>query len=262
MQELSFNEDYKNNKFNIEILNKKNFTLFRIKNFLDENSYEFMSNSFPEIDSKRLAGYDLEKRNYKYTLISTDADYQQLLDKNDRLQMIHNAIFSKKFFNYFYENLKTEFLKTRAKDLKFFIKLLKPKTLKSHHNIFKNFFYTYIRRQIEYSSIFNKGKIVPHTDGRSKLLSLLLFFPKGIEGENEIGTTFWDSEKKNLNNEHLKDLQKENDFKKNNTVLTKLDFTKYHLYGFIRNDKSWHSVEPFDLGKDYIRRSININFYF
>ena len=76
-----FNEDYKNNKFNIEILNKKNFTLFRIKNFLDENSYEFMSNSFPEIDSKRLAGYDLEKRNYKYTLISTDADYQQLLDK-------------------------------------------------------------------------------------------------------------------------------------------------------------------------------------
>ena len=28
MKELSFNQDYENNKFNIEFLNKKNFTFF------------------------------------------------------------------------------------------------------------------------------------------------------------------------------------------------------------------------------------------
>ena len=87
-----------------------------------------------------------------------------------------------------------------------------------------------------------------------------MFFPEGREGEDKIGTTFWDSEEKNLNNEHLRGIE-ENKFKENTKVLTKLDFKKFDLYGFIRNAKSWHSVEPFNLGDNYVRRSININFY-
>lgn len=262
MKELLFNQNYQNEKFNIEFLYKKNFTLFRIKNFLDESSYQFLKKSFPEIDSKRLSNSNLEKRNYKYTIISTDRDYENMLKKNENLKIIHDSFFSKKFYNYFYKNLKVEFLKSRSDDLKFFFKLLKPKTLDFSGSNVKNFFFTYIRRQIEYSFIFNNGKIVPHTDGRSKLLSLLMFFPEGLDGEKEIGTTFWESNIKNLNNEHLKNNEREKKFKENNKILTKLPFSKYDLYGFIRNSKSWHSVEPFYLGKDYIRRSININFYF
>lgn len=261
MEELLFNQDYQNNKFAIEFINKKNFSIFRIKNFLDENSYEFLNNSFPKIENQRLSNFNLEKTNYKYTIISTDKDYNQLIEKNKNLRKIHEAIFSKKFYNYFYKNLKKEFLKSRSQDLKFLFKLLKPKILNFSDSKLKNFFCTFIRRQIEYSFIFNNGKIVPHTDGRSKLLSLLLFFPEGRDGEKEIGTTFWDSDKKNLQNEHLLDPQKEEIFKKNSKVLAKLDFNKYDLYGFIRNAKSWHSVEPFNLGKNYVRRSININFY-
>ena len=260
MSELFFNQDFQNNKFNIEFLNKKNFTLFKIKNFLDSETYEFLNKSFPKIDNKRLNNFSLKKNNYKYTIISTDQDYTYLLKKNENLQKIHNAIFSKKFYEYFYKNLRYEFLRSRSEDLKFLLKFLKPKSLNFSKNYFKNFFYTYIRRQIEYSYIFNKGKIVPHTDGRSKLLSLLMFFPEGREGEDKIGTTFWDSEEKNLNNEHLRGIE-ENKFKENTKVLTKLDFKKFDLYGFIRNAKSWHSVEPFNLGDNYVRRSININFY-
>lgn len=261
MSELYFNKDYQNNIFNVEFLNKKNFTIFKIKNFLDYKTYEFLDKSFPKIDEERLNNFNLEKNNYKYTIISTDQDYKELLEKNKRLQKIHNSIFSKKFYEFFYKNLEVEFFDSRSKDLKFLIKLFKPKTLNLSKNYFKNFFYTYIRRQIEYSYIFNKGKIVPHTDGRSKLLSLMMFFPEGREGEDKIGTTFWDSEEKNLNNEHLRDA-KEKKFKENTKVLTKLDFKKCDLYGFIRNSKSWHSVEPFNLGENYVRRSININFYF
>jgi hypothetical protein len=262
MNKLWFNQNFQNKTFNIEFLNKKNFYLFRITNFLDENSYDFINKSFPKIDNKKLANFDLEKNNYKYTIMSTDENYKEMIEKDERMQTIHSAIFSNFFFNYFYENLKIELLKSRTDDLKFFLKLLKPKTLHLNQGYLKNFFYTYIRRHIEYSYIFNGGKIVPHTDGRKKLLSLLLFFPEGREGEKDIGTTFWDSNKKNLNNKHLRDSQKENEFKKNNKVMTKIDFNKYDLYGFIRTAKSWHSVEPFDLGKDYVRKSLNINFYF
>lgn len=262
MKKLFFNKNYENNKFNIEFLYKKNFVLFKINNFLDFDSYEFIKNSFPQIDKKVLDDNDLNYTNYKYTIMSSDENYKRLLNKDFRLQIIHDAIFSKKFFNYFYENLKIEFFKSRAKDLKFFFKLLKPKNINSKDNFFKNLFYTNINRHIEYSYIFNKGRIVPHTDGRKKLLSLMLYFPEGKEGEEEIGTTFWDSNKKNLRNKHLKDVNKEKKFKRDNKILTKLDFKRYDLYGFIRTSKSWHSVETFDLNKDYVRKSLNINFTF
>ena len=36
------------------------------------------------------------KMNYKYTIISTDKDYNQLIEKNKNLRKIHEAIFSKK----------------------------------------------------------------------------------------------------------------------------------------------------------------------
>ncbi len=260
MKKIIFNQNYENNIFNIEFLNRKNFVIFKIKNFLDEDSYKFIKKSFPPIESNRFDDFDLDYYNNKYNITSTDEHYKNLLDNNENLQIIHNAIFSNKFFNYFYENLKIEFLKSRATDLKYLIKLLKPKITDLSKNYLKNFFCTHISRQIEYSYIFNKGKIVPHTDGRYKLLSLLIFFPEGREGERDLGTTFWDSKKKNLRNKHLREPQKEREFKESSKVLTKIDFNRYDLYGFIRTARSWHSVEPFDLGKNYVRKSLNINF--
>ena len=260
MKKLIFNKNYENNVFNIEFLNKKNFTIFKIKNFLDKDSYKFIKESIPMVESNRLNNFDLDYLNNKYNISSTDEHYKNLLKDNKRLQIIHDEIFSKKFFDYFYNNLKIEFLKSRVTDLKYLIKLLKPKIEDLSKNYLKNFFYTHISRQIEYSYIFNKGKIVPHTDGRYKLLSLLIFFPEGREEENEIGTTFWDSKQKNLRNKHLRDPQKEKYFKEHSKVLTKIDFNKYDLYGFIRTARSWHSVEPFDLGENYVRKSLNINF--
>ena len=76
------------------------------------------------------------------------------------------------------------------------------------------------------------------------------------------GYSFWDSKIKNLNNYHLTDVNDEIKFKNKNKILTKIPFEKFHLYGFIRNEYSWHSVESFNMNTEYIRKSININFNF
>ena len=34
----------------------------------------------------------------------------------------------------------------------------------------------------------------------------------------------------------------------------------FNYSGFVRNDRSWHTVEPINIQEDYVRRSININF--
>jgi len=130
-------------------------------------------------------------------IISTDEHYKQMIEKNERLQIIHSVIFSIFFFYSLYENLKIELLKSRVKNLIFFVKLLKSKILHLNQSYLKNFFYTHICRHIEYLYIFNKGKIVPHTDGRKKLLLFLFFFPEDRKGENDIRTTFWVSNKEN-----------------------------------------------------------------
>ena len=50
-------------------------------------------------------------------------------------------------------------------------------------------------------------------------------------------------------------------FKKNSKELFKTSFKSNNLYGFIKNENSWHSVESVNVSENYIRKSVNINFY-
>mgnify|MGYP001411914613 CR=1 FL=1 len=259
---MYFSENYKNNKFEINFINTNKYLIFKIPHFLNKENYEILKNNFPKIDKDRLKKFDIKKNNYKYRILSEDADYEKLLERNFHLREFHNEIFSKNFFSYFFVNLKKQFFLSRKNDLRFLFKLIKPKSLDKTTSLFK----TFVKRQIEYSYIFNGGKIVPHTDSRSKLLSLMLYFPEAEEENNfndierGSGTLFWNSDIKNLNNEHLTNTFDEKEFKKKSKKLFNIPFEKYHLFGFIRNEYSWHSVEKFDIREDYIRKSININF--
>jgi hypothetical protein len=51
-------------------------------------------------------------------------------------------------------------------------------------------------------------------------------------------------------------------YMRENKLVYKTSFEKYHLYGFIRNDLSWHSVDNILMDSEYLRRSINININF
>ena len=114
----------------------------------------------------------------------------------------------------------------------------------------------------------NMSYIVPHTDSGEKLLSLMIYFPeyenldsKFYSKEINYGTSFWDSKINNFNNVHQEGSLRDN-FKQNSQKLLRPKFTGNKLIGFLKNPYSWHSVEPIDVHDNYIRKSININFYF
>ena len=85
----------------------------------------------------------------------------------------------------------------------------------------KNFsIFSKYRITIQYSYILNGGKIVPHPDAGDKILTLLLFFPQYQNNEIykkkelKYGTTFWESNFKNLKDKHLRNLDDQKEFKK------------------------------------------------
>ena len=80
--------------------------------------------------------------------------------------------------------------------------------------------------------------------------------------EMGIGTTFWDSEINNNNNNHIEEHEKLEDFYKNSNIMYKSLFQKNSIVGFIKNQYSFHSVEPINVHKNYIRKSININIWY
>ena len=65
MNKITFNKNYEKNKFNIKFLNKEKFLIFKLENFLNKESYNFINNSFPKIDNNRLSIFNLKENNYK-----------------------------------------------------------------------------------------------------------------------------------------------------------------------------------------------------
>ena len=92
-------------------------------------------------------------------------------------------------------------------------------------------------------------------------MSLLLYFPDKELSDNQVnnlGTTFFNSNESDLANKKIINKDEADDFRKRNSSFT-LPFKKKSLFGFIKSHKSWHSVEPIDIDKNFIRKSININ---
>jgi len=50
--------------------------------------------------------------------------------------------------------------------------------------------------------------------------------------------------------------------KKKKSKILKVPFKKKNLYGFIKNNLSWHYVNEINVDQSYIRKSINININF
>ena len=126
----------------------------------------------------------------------------------------------------------------------------------------KNIFFNDVSVGFQISYIENGGKIVPHTDSISKLLSLMVYFPDNSEeNEEDFGTVFYRYNKVNYNNKHLEDEEDLIDFKRNAKIIYKSPFQSINkIYGFIKTDKSWHSVDEINASSNYLRKSININF--
>lgn len=249
----------------IKFLKKNNFDVFCIENFLDNKVYEDIKKNLPDLDLNKFSSKFTI--NGKLGLQPGDGKYEEYILSNQILKNLHDKIFEKKFLKKFMKLFFLRILKSRITDFNYFLKILIRKNKFINYQGYKKtiidkFLYNHIVASIQYSYMYNNSKIVPHTDSRAKLISLMLYFPdENLSEKNamSLGTTFYDSKAKNLNNIHLSDEIDEKDFKSKNITALTLPFKPYNLYGFIRNDKSWHTVEKINMHKNFVRKSININ---
>jgi len=236
--------------------------IFKTENFLDNNLYEKIRFNFPEIP-KDYTDYD----NLKFGFSNVSDHYKSIIKTNSYLRELHDLVYSKEFFEFFYNSLFTKILLARKDNFLHLFKLLRPakfiKDQEERINFFKKIFYNKIKIGISFSYIKNGGFIVPHTDGIGKLISLMIYFPDTeLLEESELGTNFYNHKAPNYQNKHLKG-KNFDEFYKKAELIYKSKFDRNNLYGFIKSNYSWHSVSKINFGnKDYLRKSININFYF
>lgn len=241
----------------IEFLKKNNFLIYKIENFLDQEFYNKIKINFPEVNSNQI---DLKenfgKVSFKFSeLIFENNEQKSILQELDKL------IMSKNFFRFFIKNF---FFKNAFMQNGFFrkIKYLRYPIKDLNYRSLTDSFFSKISVSYKFSLIKNNGGIVPHVDAQRKYLSLMLYFPDEEKKEIEYGTTFWNCSTRNHENKHISEIEKIKSFKKSSEIEFKTPFNKNCLYGFSRNDLSWHTVEPINISDNYVRKSININFYY
>jgi len=235
----------------IDFISKKK-KIFRINNFLDSKIINQIYKSFPEIDKNQLT---LDKNFGKYHIKNDQ------IEDNNELKDFKNIIFSKLFFNFFTE----KFFFTNAffqKNLLRTIKYLRKPVSYDEKKYLPNFLFSKLKVSYQFSFIKNMGGIKPHVDAQTKYLSLMLYLPDKKYNDYEYGTTFWDSDIQSYTGAHIENVNEASNFKKNAKILYKTPFVSNVLWGFVRNNQSWHSVEPIFVNDNYIRKSININFIY
>lgn len=251
----------------IQYLSRGEFDIFKIDNFISKNIFEKIRSNLPDLKLS-----DVDKKyiiNKKIGLQPFDGLYEKIILSNTVLKELHDEFFNIFFLKKIKNLFKKEIVRSRLNDINYLSKLLirKDKFLikNKHKNLLEKILFNHIYPSIQYSFMYNGSKIVPHTDSKSKLISLMLYFPDdNIKYEDRItlGTTFYDSSKKNMNNKHLENPEDEIKFKKESKKILTLPFEGCNLYGFIRTSKSWHTVETIKRDEEFIRKSININLLF
>lgn len=240
----------------INFIQKKPFFIFEIENFLSNEQYEIIEQNFPIVQKRELIDAD----NNKFFFDNYSNTYKS--QKNNRCIQLLEKIFNDDFFLELYRKVQKEIIISRKNSIStlypFFRKVRIVKENKQK-NFFEKFIYSNLKYTYQFSYMYKDGFIVPHTDSKAKILSIMLYFPKKDQENLKIGTTFYNCKIKNFNNksEIFKE-NKDNFYKNVNDQLT-LPFSKKNLYCFIKSDSSWHSVEKLDIPENDIRRSININ---
>lgn len=140
-------------------------------------------------------------------------------------------------------------------------------------NPLKNFVNRYllhkhlVTQTVEFSLLGNGSFLVPHTDSRNKLITMMMYFPEPQQVDSpEYGTVFHDfsddhrSKYENFANQHYTETHFP-DFYQDQKEIFRTTFSPDKAFGFLKNAYSWHSVPPITLRDGEHRRSINVNVY-
>jgi len=241
-------------------LNKKTylsnefFHLFEIDNFLPEDQYTSLLNSFPS--DKYFIGSD--NTFGKDTFSCKDKNFKNFLDENKNWKFLFEAFNNIKFlksafFSSLIPNLKSRglgALKIWTLDKKKIPFLLRP-------------FFRELEVTFMFTKLRGKKNILPHTDIPSKFLSMIYYFPNNDWTKKNMGNTvFWKNINnagnwKNWENKHVSIDQYE-DFKADHVVFHQAKYSRNKLVGFVKTENSWHSVDKIDLNTNDERQTLNI----
>lgn len=245
--------------FNKEIIEieKNPFNIFKIENFFQDNFYYDIKKLFHKLDPGQI---NLSKNFGNNSIPSQKASFSDN-NENEIFSKLNKIIYSKEFFYFFLKNFYFKNAMSQGNILRS-IRYLRYPINEEKKNSILDFIFSKISVSYNFNFIGNQGGIVPHVDAQSKYLTLLLYFPEENQNEKEIeyGTTFWSSKRPNFSNTHILDKTQVDKFKEENKILFKSQFVANCLYGFTRNNFSWHTVEPIDVNSNYVRKTININF--
>ena len=257
-------------KLDIEFKEQSNCYTFEIFNFLSEQQYEELEKYFPKmnVNKAKEINKSFDDLNYQHKLKIYITEVEKELFNNqilsnpvlkDFVETLKNPLFTNFLMKKFYFKI----LKSRILDIRNFTKLLtrKSRAFQKRKNYFEKFCFNEIYTTVEWAYMFNESDSWPHTDGSKKLLSLLLYFPDSTLTENQVnnlGTTFFDSNKYYSDTSQIRNSTQANKFRENNKSFT-LPFKKRSLFGFIKSHKSWHGVNKIEIDKNFIRKNININ---
>tara|TARA_B100000902_G_scaffold213715_1_gene203242 strand:+ start:1767 stop:2534 length:768 start_codon:yes stop_codon:yes gene_type:complete len=250
----------------IKFLQKKPFYIFVIENFLNDNEYQMLDKNFPKDGIDNIAPVVGNKKSFD----ARDDLFKSLdNDKNLSIEILKKK-FDEKFFLNLLKKLKKEIFVSRLVKLasldnlrNLYSIIRKPKIVNKEikKNLIQKILYSHYQCNFEFSYMYKNSFIHPHTDQKSKLLSLMLYFPnKNLENLN-IGTTFYNSKIKNFYNKRMDLFDKEyiSSLKENFEETITFPFKKKNLYCFIKSDSSWHAVKKLEIPENEVRKSININ---
>ncbi len=250
----------------IKFLQKKPFYIFTIENFLDDSEYQTLEENFPKEGIDDIAPDIGNKRG-----VDTRDDLYKSLNKNKNLSIeILEKKFDDKFCIDLLKKLKKELIVSRLVNLNdltnlknLYSLIRKPKLVNKEikKNLIQKILYSHFQRLFQFSYMYKGSFIHPHTDQKSKLLSLMLYFPSKNLENLDIGTTFYKSKVKDFYSQRnfLFDEKNTSIFNENFEETMTFPFKKKNLYCFIKSDVSWHSVKKLDIPEQEVRRSININ---
>ena len=261
-------------KLNIKFFKETNCYAFEIEDFLSEEQYRSLNANLPNIKTNEYKnyneGYDDKKSQHQSKAFISEVNnisYEKLVYENPILNEFVRTVKNPKFIKKLMKEFSFKILKSRIFDKKNFLKLLirKNKAVEEkNYSLAHRLFYNDIISTVGFAYMEDGAQIFPHTDGLKKILTLMLYFPEENTPDylyKNLGTTFWNSNEFGLNESDIKvkTLKDSEQFKKRNQISLNFPFKKKNIYGFIKSHKSWHSLEPIKVKKDFIRKNININ---
>ncbi len=267
-------KDILEKRLDIKFYKFSNCFAFEIENFLSDEQYEIIRKNLPNSNNKDLKNsnkdfHNPELQHNKKVYINElyKNEYQEYVIENPVLNnfstIIKDPIFAKKLI----DSLFFKIISSRRYDLKNFFKLLFRKNkyeYKDNKSLIDKLFYNYFYTTFEIAYMYNGSQSWPHTDGLKKMLSLLMYFPDETthhEKYDNMGTTFFQSDEFCLTSDQykIKSFKDSDNFKKRNKFSGSFPYKKKSLFGFLKSHNSWHSVEPFFINDDFVRKNFNIN---